>query len=122
MFAHLFPQQLWKDRHLAILFGMSLAINLTAWFLLLLRTWGLRGEVTQFALHYTIYFGIDRLGAWWQIFRGPFAGLVVLVINLALAGFMLARERAWSLVVGVATALLEVLILLGAIVVILLNV
>ncbi len=104
------------------MFATSLAINLAAWLLLLFRTWGLRAEVPQFALHYTIYFGIDRLGPWWQIFRGPLIGLVFIVINGVLAGLLMPRDRVWMMLVGAAAVILEVLILLGAVVVVLLNV
>ena len=107
---------------MVVLFATALAINLASWTLLLVRTWGLGADVPQFALHYTIYFGVDRLGPWWQIFRGPFSGFIILLGNTLLAGWFFSRERLWSLVIGVVTVLLEVLILLGSMLVVLLNV
>ena len=118
----MFTKREFRDRWFLTLFATALLINVDAWIFLLVRTWGLRGEISQFALHYTIYFGVDRLGAWWQIFRGPFVGLIFFVVNFVLAGWMYSRERVWSVLIGIATVLVQILILLGSVLVVLLNV
>ena len=122
MASFLLSMQAMRDKRLVVLLATALALNFISWIFLFARTWGLREAVPQFALHYTIYFGVDRLGSWWQIFRGPLAGLIFLLVNAAIAIALHRRERLWSLCMAAASVVFEALILLGSVFVVLLNV
>jgi hypothetical protein len=43
-------------------------------------------------LHYNVYFGVDVIGAWWQIYYLPLIGLVVLCINTVL-GYLFYKQK-----------------------------
>lgn len=48
-------------------------------------------------LHYNVYFGVDLIGSWWQVFFLPLMGTLILIINLVLAYlFFKQKERVAS--------------------------
>lgn len=59
-------------------------------------------------LHYTIYFGINLTGNWWQMLWLPAIGLAVLVAHLCIAAAMHHRtwQQLWALLALVLNALL----------------
>lgn len=71
--------------------------------------WRVRPNMDPAVLHYTIYFGIDRVGEWWQIYFLPFSGLIIIGMN-AMCANVLRREPMISVVLF-ATALVSQIIL-----------
>ncbi|MDD5397135.1 MAG: hypothetical protein PHW24_03700 [Candidatus Moranbacteria bacterium] len=43
-------------------------------------------------LHYNVYFGVDVIGAWWQVYFLPLIGLVILSVNTAL-GYLFYQQK-----------------------------
>lgn len=43
-------------------------------------------------LHYNVYFGVDVIGAWWQVYFLPTIGLVILSVNTVL-GYLFYRQK-----------------------------
>ncbi len=74
-----------------------------------------------FPTHYTIYFGIDRVGAWWQAFLPAYLGLAVLVGNLALIAAFAEREPLISRLTAAITLAVLVVLLASAVFIALLN-
>jgi DMSO reductase anchor subunit len=77
---------------------------------------------TAVPLHYNIHFGVDTIGDWRRIFTVPVIGLLILLINTALARFFLKGERALSAMAAGATLFLEVILFVATIFIILLNI
>ena len=96
--------------------GLSLTVGLVAnavlWALLAARmgTWP-----AVIPLHYTIYFGIDLLGPWQWLFLLPGLGLVVLLVNSGLALPLFGRERIASYFLVVASALIQLIVLIAGV-------
>ena len=44
-------------------------------------------------LHYNVFFGVDIIGAWWQVFFLPGMGLFILAVNTFLAFLLFARKE-----------------------------
>ena len=44
-------------------------------------------------LHYTVLFGVDRLGPWYQSFYAPLAGLAILIVNFCLGYFIYPKDK-----------------------------
>lgn len=45
-------------------------------------------------LHYNVYFGVDVIGAWWQLYFLPLVGLIILLVNSTLGySFYDQKER-----------------------------
>jgi hypothetical protein len=43
-------------------------------------------------LHYNVYFGVDVIGAWWQVYFLPLIGLVILSVNTVL-GYLFYQQK-----------------------------
>jgi hypothetical protein len=92
--------------------------GLVAWFVLP----RLDADIDFFALHYTVYFGVDRVGPAWHLGITPLLGAVFLAVNLVIALRYYVRDRLISAFVLGLTALFEALLLASSIFVILNNV
>lgn len=75
-----------------------------------------------FALHYTVYFGVDQIGAPWRLLSLPLLGLFILACNAALAVRLYRDERLASAFLTSLTLLLEALLLLVSFLTVLLNI
>lgn len=43
-------------------------------------------------LHYNVYFGVDVIGAWWQVYFLPLIGLTILSVNTVL-GYLFYQQK-----------------------------
>lgn len=43
-------------------------------------------------LHYNVYFGVDVIGAWWQVYSLPAIGLIILLVNSSL-GYLFYKQK-----------------------------
>ena len=43
-------------------------------------------------LHYNVYFGVDVIGAWWQLYSLPVIGLIIMVVNTVL-GYLFYQKK-----------------------------
>jgi hypothetical protein len=60
-------------------------------------------------LHYNVYFGVDVIGAWWQIYFLPLIGLVILTVNTVLGYlFYQQKERIVAHLLILATFIVQV--------------
>lgn len=44
-------------------------------------------------LHYNVYFGVDILGSWWEVFFLPGVGTFFLIVNFVLGYFSYLRQE-----------------------------
>jgi hypothetical protein len=84
--------------------------------------WPQRAVNQIFPVHYTIYFGIDRVGPWWQVFLPAYVALGALLINLGVVAAYEEREKLVGRLVAALTLPLLGLLLAAAVFVSLLNV
>lgn len=66
---------------------------------------------TAVPLHYNIHIGVDNVGPWWQIYMVPAIGLIIMIANLLLARFMWSRDPVLSYIAGIATLVLQLVLL-----------
>lgn len=100
---------------------LSLGLNLLAWALALWFVIPRLETSPFFALHYTVYFGVDRIGPPWGLLRVPLLGLVLLAVNAAVAVRLHRSERLASAFFMALSLLLGVLVLVLTFLSILLN-
>lgn len=113
------PQHPIKRRAIRGFLGVALLINIITWVLIL---WKIPPTDNTVFLHYNIYFGIDRTGSWWQLLVIPGSGAVILLLNTAI---ILLFKKLDALVAALLSALtlgLQMMSLVAAIFVILLNI
>lgn len=79
--------------HIKLISGLALLFNLVSWVLAFISWFGLRQSPDkQIILHRTTVFGIDQIGAAFEVFYLPGFGLLVLIANLILA-YAFARKK-----------------------------
>lgn len=83
-------------------------MNGILWLLLL---FAVRPSAETVTLHYTIYFGVDRVGAWYQLFLVPLAGLIVFAVNAVLSATYRRREALVGLLLAGSTLVFQVLLI-----------
>ncbi len=110
-----------RDKFFQLVFLPAIGINLIIWLLLYFNFFPLRefGEVVP--LHYNVYFGIDLIGKWYKIFTIPLAGFFIILINLILYSFIYLKEKIIKYFLGVATLISQILLLIAAFVMVLIN-
>ncbi len=84
--------------------------------------WPLRLEERIFPVHYTIYFGVDRVGPWWQVFLPAYLATAIFLINLGLVAAFAEREPLVARISAAMTVAVLVVLLAASALVALLNV
>lgn len=101
---------------------VSVGMNLLSW---AVYAWFVAPRIATapfFALHYTVYFGVDRIGAPWRLVSLPAIGLVFLIVNAFLTGRIYVEDRLAASLVMAATLFFEAMLLWVGFLNVLLNV
>ena len=107
-----------QDRFVQINLIFSLLANLGLWLLL---AWQIRGLGESMSLHYNIYFGIDLLGPWYQIFSLPAVGLIFFLLNFLIGVFIYSQEKILRYFLVGFSSFLQVIFILAALLIISIN-
>lgn len=84
----------------------SLVLNLTSWGLV---AFFIRPVDFPIILHYNVYFGVDIIGPWWQLYFLPAIGVIILGINVVLGYlFYQKKERIIAHLLMLATFIVQV--------------
>lgn len=61
-------------------------------------------------LHYNVYFGVDVIGAWWQVYSLPAIGLAILLVNTTLGySFYCQKERIIAHLLMLGTFIVQII-------------
>lgn len=61
-------------------------------------------------LHYNVYFGVDVIGAWWQVYSLPAIGLAILSVNTILGySFYCQKERIMAHLLMLGTLMVQII-------------
>ncbi len=73
-------------------------------------------------LHYNVYFGVDLIGNWWQVFFLPAVGTIILTVNSLLAYFFYRqKERIASYLLLLAAFIVQAGISIASASIVLIN-
>ncbi len=100
-------QVLWQDKVMSVGIIISFIIVLTTW--LLAAQSELEGNFTPW--HYTVYFGIDRVGPWWYVLAYPLFSSIIFIANIVAAILLYFQRRLFSYVI-VSTTIVSLLFVL----------
>lgn len=106
------------SRVLRLSSAIGIALNGALWVLVL---WRVRGLPDTIPLHYTIYFGIDLLGAWYQMFFLPALGLSIWLLNGGLAVALVLRDRFLAHFLIHGSTVIQLILLLAGVTLVYLN-
>jgi len=98
---------------------MSLFVSVANWVTL---AFFIRPVDFPIVLHYNVYFGVDIIGSWWQVYFLPLTGAVIFLTNAVLAHFFYRnKERIVSYVLLFAALAVQVGITIAEVGIILIN-
>jgi hypothetical protein len=98
---------------------LSFLFNLINW--IILKIWVSPVDL-PIILHYNVYFGVDVLGNWKNVFFSPILGLFLFSINLSLSiYFYKQKERIASYLLLLGNSMLQLCLLVYSISLIIIN-
>jgi hypothetical protein len=106
-------------RRLAVL---CVFFDLAAWALLFARLWPFIKNGRLIALHYNIYLNVNDVGPARFAFVGALFGTFIIIVNFWFAARLYVPSRANALVILAVTAFYELLVMLSAFFIILINI
>ncbi len=98
--------------------AVSGLINAATWVLLLVS---IKPQSQLIVLHYTVYFGVDRVGRWHQVLVIPALGLGAIAVNAVAAKYCHDRELIFGYVFLYLTLMVQILLLASSIFVVIAN-
>lgn len=107
-----------NDKFMLVSFILTLLLNIILWGFLF---WRVRPTEYPIYLHYNIYFGIDLIGAWYQIYIIPLSGLAVFLINFMISLIIYNKEKIISYFLMITALLSQLFLILSALFIIYLN-
>jgi len=101
------PKFLRNKTNIFLIFVMVL-INISNWILLYVK---FKPQSNPIYLHYNIYFGIDLIGPWYQIYIIPVIGLVIIIVNSLFSILLYKKEKIVSIIIiGVTIFMLLIML------------
>ncbi len=92
--------------------GAGLALNAAQWLFLAVKV---KPHTDPIPIHYTITFGIDRIGPWYTAFLLPLSGTVMLGINIVLASLTVEHQRVTAMFIAWLSLLMQLALLAAAV-------
>lgn len=107
-----------RERFIVVSFLLSLFLNISTWILLY---FSVQPRPDPIFLHYNIYYGIDLIGSWYEIYFIPGSGLIFLLANYILSVIMYPTKKLLAYLLVGFNLPLHLLLGLAAILIILIN-
>ncbi len=80
----------WKNKIIMSIFALSCLANVSLWIFLFKNQ---KSSELPVILHYNLFFGVDYLGGYNEIYLIPIVGVIVIIINTILGYLLYERER-----------------------------
>lgn len=114
-----FAQEYFKSHIVIWLLILSLAANLADW--AILKIW-VKPVDFPIILHYNVYFGVDLVGGYRQVYVLPLIGFVLFLINSTLSLYFYGqKERIASYILLIAVLMIQLSLIVASASVILIN-
>lgn len=114
-------EMLGHERLYLWMLGASVLLWLAALALPIWRIVPLSADQPFLPLHYNVYFGVDRFGAWWEVFIIPLLGLLFLAVSMYMQTRFYRLEKMLARFFSISTTVLEAGLLTAMILIVLLN-
>jgi len=114
-----FAQEYFKSHIVIWLLILSLTANLANW--VILKIW-IQPVDFPIILHYNVYFGVDLVGGYRQVYILPLIGFALFLINVALSIYFYGqKERIASYILLIAVLMIQLSLVVASASVILIN-
>lgn len=117
-FNSIMTQAFSKDRFVKACFFVGILVNILLWLWL---GFNFRNLSDTVFLHYSIYFGIDLIGPWYQILFIPLLGMVLFAVNFALGFVFYKIEKMLGYFLVASAAFFQFVLLLASFFIISVN-
>jgi len=98
---------------------LSLVANLANWLILKIF---IRPIDLPIILHYNVYFGVDMMGNYKEVYVLPLIGIILLLINLFLSKYLYEKkERIASYLLMMAALMIQLALIVSSVSVIIIN-
>jgi hypothetical protein len=114
-----FKQDYFKSHIIVWLLILGFLTNLIDW--VILKIW-IKSVDFSIILHYNVYFGVDLMSDYSQVYVLPIIGLVLFIINFLLSVFFYEKkERIASYILLMATLMIQLSLIVASVSIILIN-
>ena len=112
-----------RDKIVAFCFYISVVLNVAMWVLLfwMIKPLSYLNEFGLVALHYNVYFGIDKVGSWFYVLVMPITGLIILIANTLIGYLLYLKDSLISYTLSVSQLITHVVLIVATVLLILLN-
>ena len=117
-FKRFFWHGFWTDPVIFFSLVLAVLVNLTMWVAV---WWIVEPTDRPIILHYNVYFGVDSIGDWRNVFLMPALAAVILLANVVLSRFFYYKERLASYLFAGMALVVQLLMAVGLGSVILIN-
>lgn len=107
-----------QDRLVAVLFIASVVLNLAAYALF---WFGVKPSSNTVVLHYSVYFGIDLVGPWYQLYSVPLIGTFIWLLNGAILTPLYRHDQLFGYMLVGMTIFCELLLTITAVLLLWVN-
>ncbi|MBU1148861.1 hypothetical protein KKI23_02100 [Patescibacteria group bacterium] len=101
-----------SERNIFLIYLLGFLVNLSIWIYIFTQ---IKPQENPIPLHYNIYFGIDLIGSWYNIYLMPLSGLIILILNYLLARALLDKGILLKYMLSISAALCQIIVLLASI-------
>lgn len=102
-----------------ILTSLSFVVNILIWLWLAFR---IPPQSEQVFLHYNILFGVDFVGAWWNVYLLPLTGLFVFIVNFVIGWLLFNKDKFITIILQTVNLISQIFLLIVAALLVFLNV
>lgn len=117
-FSSILKSDFFRQRFIRINLFLSLFLNLGMWFFLAFKA-GSFSDIIY--LHYNIYFGIDLIGKWHQVFFFPSLGIFFFIVNFLLGAVVFSQEKILSYFLAFSSSIIQLILILALIFLMVVN-
>jgi hypothetical protein len=108
----------WKDKQIMGILFLSALLNIFIWIFLLQNQ---KENAHPVILHYNLFFGVDYLGDYKNIYLIPLSGLIIIIVNSILGHLLYLKEKLASYFLVFIIFIIQVFLLIDSYLIIKIN-
>jgi len=107
-----------QDKLALIFLITGFILNFAIWVFLFLK---IKPTDLPITLHYNVYFGVDYLGRYTEVYVIPIIGLIVLLANAALGAYIFPKSKIAAKMLIAAVPIIQLLLAVSAVAIAVFN-
>ena len=108
----------WKNEIIMSIFALSCLVNISLWAFLFKNQ---KSSELPVILHYNLFFGVDYLGSYNEIYLIPAVGVIIIITNTILGCLLYKKERLASYFLAFNIFIVQLFLLLAGYLIVEIN-